>query len=308
MANFLIKNLARLYLPLYQCDSGTMKIVYAGYSPVKRDYFFRLLPERGIAQKFLGRCWYWQIPDLVKSGRFDLAVSEVSRISSGHFQNSGGYMMPVWIPMRINIDRSISEICKRSESHFSDVLKRIRKYNLTYEMLTDEESFNYFNEKFYLPYISKRHREEAIINDLKKIWNSSPAPLLMFIKENGIIVAGSLIRRNDDYLYGVCLGILDGNCDYLRHGVGGAIYYYAILEGQKMGCRYLDVGTTRSFLTDGLTKYKMSLGAEFVMDKTILQECMWLGFRDQSDAARNFIRTYPFMYIGRDNKLVKSPS
>ena len=49
--------------------------------------------------------------------------------------------------MKINIDRPIREICKRSVSDFSDVKRMIRKYNLTYEMLTEKESFNYFNDK-----------------------------------------------------------------------------------------------------------------------------------------------------------------
>ncbi len=308
MENILLKNLARLNLPLYQCESETMKMVFAGYSSTKRDYFFRLLPEGNCHHTFLGRRWFWQVPAIIKSYNPDLVISEVSSISFTHFQNSNGYILPVWVAMRINIDRPIDDICKRSASHFSDVLKRIRKYNLTYEILTDEDSFNFFNEKLYLPYITKRHGEEAIIDDLKKIWESSPSPVLMAIKEEGKIVAGSLIQKTGDYLYGLRLGILDGNEEYLRHGVGGAIYYYGILEGQKMGCRYLDVGSTRSFLTDGLTKYKISLGAEFVLDKTTLKECLWLGFNEKSDAAKEFMFSNPFIYLTKDHKLEKSPS
>lgn len=307
MANSFLKNLARLYLPLYQYESEAMKIVFAGYSSIKRDYFFRLLPEGNCHQTFLGKRWFWQIPSAIESYNIDLIISEVSSISTKYFQNENGYMLPVWVAMRINIDRPLDEIFKRSNSHFSDVLKRIRKYNLTYEMLTDEADFNYFNDKLYLPYVTNRHGEEAIVTDLKKIWKSSQSPALMAIKEDGKIVAGSLINKTGDCLQGLRLGILDGNEEYLRHGVVGAIYYYGILEGHKMGCRYLNVGTSRSFLYDGLTKYKMGLGAEFIADKATLKECLWLGFNQQSIAAKEFMRSNPFIFLNKDHKLEKSP-
>jgi len=306
MLSLWIKQLARLYLPVYKYESDTIKIAYAGYSSIKRNYFSRLLPESNCNQTFLGMRWFWQIPSAIESYNIDLLISEVSSISIKYFHNEKGYMLPVWIAMRINIDRPLNEILKRSNSHFSDVLKRIRKYNLTYEILTDEEDFDYFKEKLYLPYITKRHGEEAIVADLKKKWESSESPSLISVKEDGKIVAGSLINKTGDCLYGLRLGILDGNEEYLRHGVVGAIYYFSILEGQKMGCRYLNVGTARPFLSDGLTKYKMGLGAEFIADKTTLKEYLWLGFNEQSIAAKEFIRNNPFKYLNKDHKLVNS--
>ncbi len=46
----------------------------------------------------------------------------------------------------------------------------------------------------------------------------------------------------------------------------GAIYYFGILEGQKTGCKYLNVGGTQPFLSDGLTRFKLGLGAEFILN------------------------------------------
>jgi len=123
LSSYLLKNLARLYLPLYQCESETMKIVYAGYSSAKRDYFFRLLTDSNGKRTFLGRRWFWEIPSIMKSGNPDIVVSEVSRISFKYFHDTNGYMLPVWVEMRINIDRPISDIGKRSVSNFPDVLK-----------------------------------------------------------------------------------------------------------------------------------------------------------------------------------------
>jgi hypothetical protein len=306
MPGYLLKNLAQLYLPLYQCESDKMKIVYAGYSWKKRNYSFALNTVDNCKRTFLGRCWFWKLPSIMKSRNLDIVVSEVSRISFKYFHGINGYILPVWVQMRINIDRPVSDITKRSVSHFPDVLKRIRKYNLSYEILNDEESFNSFNQRYYLPYIAKRHGDEAILNDLEKIWKSSPSPLLMAIKEEGITVAGALIQKKGNSLYGLHLGMLDGDEKYLRHGVVGAIYYYALLEGHRLGCRHLYVGTSRPFFADGLTNYKMGLGAEFVLEKDTMKECIWLGVNHNSATTKEFMHSNPFIYLNKENKLVKS--
>jgi hypothetical protein len=301
-----LKHLARLYLPIYQYESETTKIAYAGYSSIKKKYYVRLLMDRNNNHTFLGRRWFWQIPNLIKSYNFDMVISEISPMALNHFQKYNGYIVPEWVTMRINIDRPMSEICHRTVSDFSDVMRRIRKFNMTYEILTDEESFNYFNDKFYLPYISKRHGEEAWIEDLNNMWKLSPSPLVMAIKEDGVIVGSSLIQKSGESLYLMRLGLLDGNEEYRRHGVIGAIYYFSLLEGQNMGCRYLNVGGTRPFLTDGLTKFKMGLGAEFVLEQSPSKEYLWLGVNEHSVFAGEFIRGNPVMHVSKDFYLTRS--
>jgi hypothetical protein len=301
-----VKHLARLILPIYMYKSDTLRIGYAGYSKIKMNYYARLLAGKISRPVFSGLRCFWKIPDLINAHNLDVIVAEISPYTLDHFHKRNGFILPEWITMRIRIDRPIDEICSRSISHFPDVLKRIRKYKLSYEILTDSESFNYFNEKLYLPYMRIRHGEEALIENLNIFWKLSPSPVLMVIKENGIIVAGSLLRRIDNNLHGLRMGILDGNEEYMRHGVIGAIYYFSILEGQKMGCSYLDVGGTRPFLTDRLTRYKMGLNAEFILDNDQLKEYLWLGVADQSHEVKQFMSHNPFIYLNHDKKLAKS--
>jgi hypothetical protein len=301
-----LKRLARLYLPIYQYESDTMKIAYAGYSSIKKHYFVRSLLVKSNHHTFLGRRLFWQIPDLINSYNLDMVVSEISPYVLSHFQKFNGYIVPEWVRMKINIDRPISEICKGSASDFSDIRRRIRKYNLTYEMLTGEESFNYFKDKFYQPYISRRHREEAWFEDLDLMWESSPAPLLIAIKEDGVIAGEVLIRKSGESLCLLVLGLLDGEVEYRRHGVIGALYYFGLVEGQKMGCRYLDVGCTRPFLTDGLTKYKLGLGAQFVSSLSSTDTYLWIGVNEHSIVAGEFMKSNPVIYINNDFSLAKS--
>jgi hypothetical protein len=304
MGNKWLKRLVRLFLPVYQIESDKMKILYAGYSSGKKKYCIRLLLDRKNNSTFLGRRWFWKIPDLVKSGNYDIVIAEISPLTFNHFNKCNGYILPLWVTMRINIDRPISEIIKRSVSDFSDVIRRIRKYNLTYEILTGKEDFNDFNDKFYLPYITKRYEEDAMIEDLNKLWKSSPSPFLMSIIEDGKIVGMSLIRKSGSTFYFLRLGLLNGNEEYRSHGVIGAMYYFCLLEGQKMGCQYLNLGGTKPFLTDGLTKFKMGLGAEFVLNNDPSNEVyLWLGVNENSVSANEFMHKNPFMYTDKDHKL-----
>jgi len=300
-----LKNLARLCLPTYKYESDTMKIIYAGYSSIKKNYYARLFNTNN-QHSFLGWRWFWQIPNLFKSYDPDMVIAEIGPTIYHHFQKMNGYIIPEWVSMRINIDRPLSEICQTSVSDFSDVKRKIRKYNLTYEIITDKISTDYFNERFYLPYITKRHGAEAWIEDLSTIWKSSPTPLLLGIKENGVIVGASIIRKSEDSIYLLRLGLLDGNEEYRRRGVIGAIYYFSLIEGKNMGCRYLNVGGTRPFLTDGLTKFKIGLGAEFTLEQAPTKEYLWFQINEHSVVAKEFIRRNPFMHVNKDFRLVRS--
>ncbi len=301
-----LKNLARLYLPVYLYESENIRIAYVGYSSIKKAYFIGFLLNQDNRHSFLGRRSFWKVPDLINSVNLDFVISEISPIALKHFQEFKGYIIPEWITMKINIDCPLGDVRKRSSSHFSDVLRLIRKYNLTYEILSDKESFNYFNEKLYLPYITKRHGEEAWIEDLSITWNQSPTPLLIAVREDGVIVAESLIRQSGDSLRLMRLGLLNGNDDYLHHGVIGALYYFSILEGQNFGCRYLDLGGTRPFLTDGLTKFKLRFGGEFESKLSSTKEYLWLGINENSGTAKDFMRRNPVMYARRDFSSARS--
>jgi len=303
MTNELLKNLARLYLPVYLYESETMKIIYAGYSAKKRNYYIRLIMGRDKNQTYLERRSFWKIPDLIKDHDVDMVIAEISPLVLNRFQKFDGYIFPEWTNMRINIDRPINEICKDGVTDFSNVKRRIRKYNLTYEIRTDIDSLNYFNDKIYIPFISKRHGEEAWIDDVHMIWKSSVTPMIMNIRENNVIVGASLIIKTEDSLCLKRLGLLDGNEEFLRHGVIGALYYFGIVEGINMKCRYFDVGGTRPFLSDGLTKFKMGLGGEFITDLSSTKEYLWLGFNNNSSAAKEFMPNV--MHVNKDYKLVK---
>jgi hypothetical protein len=303
MAKEYLKDSARLLLPLYRFESETIKFIYAGYSSIKKKYYDRLIFGRSTRNKFLGLRCFWMIPSLIRDYNLDMAIAEISPMVLRNFQGYSGYIIPEWEKMRINIDLPLNEICRPRATHFSDVKRLIRKYNLTYEILSDIESFNFFHFRMYLPYVTKRHGGEAWIEDLQSYLNSTPPPELMTIKENGRIVGGVVISKTEDSILLLRLGLLDGNEEYRRHGVIGAIYYFGVLEGQKMALKYVDVGGARPFLSDNLTRFKIGLGAKFVSDLSPTKEYLWLGVNPESSAAMEFMQNV--MHIDKNFNLIR---
>jgi hypothetical protein len=305
-----LRHMARIDMPLYQYESDNMKMIYAGYSPIKRAYYARLLLNGNYQHTFLGRYWYSKIPHLIDSLNIDMIVAEISPKTFAHFQNCNGYILPVWTAIRINIDRPVCEIfsCRVTRMNYKNTMRCLRNHNLTYEILTDKNSFSYFKDRFYNPYMTKRHGEEAFIEDLNIMWKSCDHPLLMAIKENGIIVGMLFLKTSGEQLYLMRLGLLDGNKEYLNHGVIGAMYYFGILEGQQMGCKFVNLGGTRPFLTDGLTKYKVGWGGEFELNLSPTKEYLWFAVNQKSSLAKAFLYCNPFMYVNKDFRLVKFES
>jgi hypothetical protein len=56
---------------------------------------------------------------------------------------------------------------------------------------------------------------------------------------------------------------------------------------------------------DGLTKYKLGLGAEFVQNLSPLKEYIWFGVNGNSSAASDFLSKNPFMFVSKDFTLTK---
>jgi hypothetical protein len=302
-----LRKMARIYLPVYKFQSDDLKFIYAGYSPIKKSYYARLFLGKEYEQKYLGRYWYSTVPGLTRTKDIDLIITEISTVTYNYFRDSKGFILPVWTPMRIKIVHDIDVFFKGSDN-FLAIIRRIKKYNLTCETLTDYDSFRVFNDRYYQPYMANRHGEEAFVEDLEEMWKTASQPMILAVKEGDVIAGMALIKKSGNLLLFLRLGLIDGNEEYLKHGVIGAFYYFGMKEAQRLGCSHVDLGGTRPFLTDGLTRYKSSLGGEFIMDLSPTKEYLWFGVNEHSESARNFLSHNPFMFVNNEFKLEKHGS
>lgn len=298
-----LKHLARLNLPVYIFEKDGLRVAYAGYSTVKKNYSGRFPFGNQPAQAvFGGRKWFWQVRNLHD---VDIVFAEISLASMNFFRRSG-FVMPEWVTMHINTTPPMTELRQPSVSSFADIERLIRKHDLSCETSSELKDVHQFYEEMYLPFTANRHRDEALIEPLGSIFDPSKASFILFIKEKDRRVAAGLIEQHEDFVHLKRLGVTGGNETPMRHGAVGAIYYFLYLEAQRLGCRYMDIGGSRPFVTDGLTRYKLSLNAAFHSDHSTWREYLWLGLNPASAKAQAFMRDNPFVYLDAQNRFVRS--
>lgn len=189
---------------------------------------------------------------------FDIVIIESKYIGEEINTFSPVFMLPRWIEMIIDIEPSL----KKSWS--KETQRKIRKYSLDYEFRNTKEDFDLFYFKMYKPLIKQRHRDSAEVANynsfLNKVLNKQ-AQLLFIIKDNEPIAAQLIEQVTDTYRIST-FGILDGSEKIQKMGVHAALYFFAMTHFGKSGHKSLLCGSSMSIAFDGVTQFKMRMGAK----------------------------------------------
>jgi hypothetical protein len=154
----------------------------------------------------------------------------------------------------------------------------------------------------YVPYICSRHKESAVICDLKyflDIYRKKDAQL-GFLMADDEPVAGVFTEMRGDKLRISASGILDGREDIMRMGVNSAIYFFIVHDCLNKGIDSVSIGGTSSILMDGLTRYKLSLGAEAEDLQYFYTQYLWLKPLKNTEAVRSFLKANPFINLCKE--------
>src|SRR5271168_163451 len=172
-------------------------------------------------------------------------------------------------------------------------LRRIRKHDLRYDVTTESEAIDDFYFKFYTPYITSAHGTSAVITSREAIRSKLPHCELMRITSGGLMIAGSLIVRDEFRPCLWCVGVRDGNPAYLAQGAIFATYYFAFAHLAKQGYRQVSLGWCRAFLNDGVLRYKRKLSPRITR---ATQNGFAFSFPSCSGVVRSFLLNNPFIF------------
>ncbi len=296
----LIRKLRYYILPVYlykgkeKFSGQPVNIAYLGWDNKISSYWMERLLEGKYEYRRKKIILFRNVPDYFYSNRdiCDLALVEMNKNTRALVPPYHGFMLPRWFMMQIDTE----EFVKRMEKH--DVTRRIRKNELTFELRNSTEDFTFFYKRMYLPFIAKRHKESAIILDYKYYLNKfkNKQNNLDFILKDGNPVAGSYIEYIGNRIRLGGIGVLDGRDDIIKMGVIGATYYYEILNCYKKGIKSINIGGSSPIITDGLTKYKLSLGGKAEELRYFDEETIWLLPLKDSPAAKSILKSNPFIH------------
>jgi hypothetical protein len=301
----LIRKLRYYILPVYiyrgkeKYSGQPVNIAYLGWDSKISNYWMERLLEEKYDCNRKKLILFRKVRNYLRrhSNIYDLALAETNNNTRSRVAPGDGFMLPRWFMMQIDT----GEFVKLMESH--DVTRRIRKNELKFEFRNSTEDFTFFYNRMYLPFIAKRHGESAIILDYKYFLNKfkNRDSQLSFILKDGNPVAGSYIEYIGDRLRMGGIGVLDGRDDIIKMGVIGAVYYYKILECYNKGIKSINIGGTSPVIADGLTKYKLSMGAKAENIRYFDDDTIWFLPLKDSLATRSILKSNPFVYrIGKE--------
>lgn len=277
----------------------TIKMLYITSGKVL-SYFTARIYEEAPVPIFIKKAYIWQLKRILneQSTAVDLTLIDMHKFVPFFLKVKNAFLVPSSVGWTLNINKPTQEIINgfRKNTKVTD-LRRIRKFKYSYDVLSDLESLNFFYEKMHIPYMKKRHQEEAVINNLvfyKKILKSGE---LLFVKLNGEYIAAALCRKNGERYCLFRLGVLNGDEDFVKKGALAALYYFVILRAKEKNMKTIDFTNSRPFLSDGLLHYKRKWGTRVCQDTTIERSLYLIVNRPQN--AATIFSEQPFICLDK---------
>jgi hypothetical protein len=270
-----------------------LDILYAG-NEENRHFLTSLAFDRSFTEKYIGKAWLWNISKILKEKGHDdsLVIAEVPRILRKLFNKWNYLYIPSWVDGEVDAFSPI-----KSDSLQTD-LRRIKKNKLSFEVTNDLNQFHNFYYNMHLPYITEAFGDRAVIlsyefmkSEFRKhgLYND-----LLLIKKEEEYIAGMLMGYSKKGIYLHPLGVKDGNFDYVKDGVIGALFYFPLIYSRERGYENVNFGLTRAFLKDGVFQFKKKRGMQ-------ITGTSHMGFAlkplSMSGAVKGFLLNNPFLYM-----------
>lgn len=238
-----------------------LAIIYAGREKNKH-FLVRLAFDSTFEENHIGKAWLWKLPEIAKEDDCDcsLMIAEVPCFYRTLLGKTKCFYVPSWISGGIDISVDNPSLFKHRNTSLKSDLSKIRRNKLQFEVTKDLSQLHNFYCNMYRPYIAKAHGNRAIEMSYEhvksKFTGHGSLNDLLLIKKGEEYIAGILLRRRKNKAKLGSVGIKDGNSDYVSEGATGALVYYSVCYLAEKGATKIDFGASRSFLKDGVLRYK----------------------------------------------------
>jgi hypothetical protein len=174
-------------------------------------------------------------------------------------------------------------------------LNRIIRSDLKSIISKSSDDFNAFYSDMYLPYINQRFGNTMIAKKKRRLKKDFDSGFLMLMKDRQKFIAGAIVRVNNDTVTEATIGVIDGSAKYLKSGVSGEMDYHLHEWAASKGKKYINIGHTRPFPSDGVyfnkRKWMMSVRPD---QDGVMNIAVKLCLNGQGAAA--VWEPYPFIY------------
>lgn len=193
----------------------------------------------------------------------DVAIVDIGWPYHGLMNRSGVYLeMPDWAGMALELGETWEDTIRlfRHTTRRQD-LRHIRLNEYRCEPTNDRAAIEKFYDEMYLPFIESRHGLDAVKASRRHVVRrAGKGCLLQIFKGERVVVAG-VVYPEDGALYFLWLGMPSDCIEKPPQAAISAVYYFGIKHALDQGLWAVDFTGTRTFLSDGVFRFKRKWGA-----------------------------------------------
>jgi hypothetical protein len=167
---------------------------------------------------------------------------------------------PRWVRQTLDLATPVDELFNKRSRRKE--IEKVKKFRPVFS--TDPADLDFFYDQMYIPYIRKWQDDAVIIKKVVVQKDLAKIGELCFLKLDDKVVAGQFCNHIGDTYILMTFGLTDEV--YVREGATAALFYYGILRAQEKGARYVDLGLSRPFISDGVLNYKRKWGGRIQRD------------------------------------------
>jgi hypothetical protein len=235
----------------------------------------------------------------------DAVIIKCDRFYSGYLEKKGYKIIPEWVRMTLDISKPLKDFFSDLPRSAKEDIRKIKNLGYDYEISNDEDELEFFYKKMYVPYVSWRYKDTDILTNfytIKILFEQGSK--ILFVKYKNDYIFGGLFNKKKNMVTATYAGIKEGEFDHLKKGVIAASYYYLINHSKNEGAKYIDLGSCRSFVNDGLFLYKLKWGAK--IGKSGHESSEIFAFKEckKNRAIESFLNNNPFVYLEKGKLII----
>ncbi len=259
-------------LSSYQLPGNDWKMIYVGSEDNLR-VIQNLFCDLGETPELLGRIAIWKLAR--QSQRWlqeeaDLVVLELSPAYRLRKQALLQFQVPAWIQQIFTIPEPPEQLLTEKNGKGLRRVKKAIRAGYTCRLSHAESDLKFFYQRMYLPHISQRHGNLALLTpyqDLKRWFDRGG---LVQVLKDGSPVAGAIGYISNHTYYSIEGGILDADPELFQQGIHVFNTWCEILQAIEQGVHQFDIGGTRPWASNGSYTHKKLWGARDVKRKRVI--------------------------------------
>lgn len=270
-----------IYSGTQRQDGLPFKLAYSG-SKQNKNYILRMIFSDGGSETNLGLRSREDFMRYAKEGNCDIAFTEDGQGPAGH-----DFKIPIWVPQKLDVTGDIEH-----QESLRSLRRRFRKNAIRCVFTLDEKDLKEFYTRFYVPFTSGNHQEEAFIHAFQEVLERAQKGELLLAYQGEECVGGNLL----EYSKGEGrLSFIGVKPELVQEGIIGAITWASFLRIKEKNLSYANLGDSRGFLNDGSFRFKSGLGAVILPEDLNSAQYWSLHLFKKGAAVESFLAAHPFI-------------